>query len=211
MKRFSGPLAVASFAALTLAACQSGPAMHGGMTLPPPPTNTPQTPAGTPAVTPTSLPAVPMGVLSQAGVDKYMDGQERELRIRLRGRGVGVLRKGEDIVLVISNDKLFAGTSVSSAGQGLLASVAQTLQRYSHSQIAVNGYTDTAGTPEQNLDVTQKRAALVGDALAGDGVAEARLAAHGFGATDLKVMTGDHVAQPRNRRIELRITARPGN
>jgi outer membrane protein OmpA-like peptidoglycan-associated protein len=210
MKRFSVPLAVASLAALTLAACQNEPPMRGGMTLPPS-TTAPQTPAGTPAVAPSSLPVSPVGPLSQAGIDKYMDGQERELRLRLRGRGVGVLRKGEDIVLVIANDKLFTGTSVSSAGQALLAGVAQTLQRYNHSQIAVNGYTDTAGTPQQNLDVTQKRAALVAEALVGDGIAAARLEAHGFGATNLKVMTGDHVAQSRNRRIELRISARPGN
>jgi outer membrane protein OmpA-like peptidoglycan-associated protein len=105
---------------------------------------------------------------------------------------------------------LFAGGGLSPAGQSLLESVAQMLRTYDHTQVQVNGYTDTSGSPEQNLTVSLKRAGLVSDALARSGVASSRIEVHGFGGTSLKIATGDHVNEPRNRRIELRIVPRPG-
>ena len=65
-------------------------------------------------------------------------------------------------------------------------------------------------TAQQNLDVSQKRAAQVSDALGADGIAAARLESHGLGATNLKIKTGEGVTEPRNRRIEIRLIARPG-
>ena len=129
---------------------------------------------------------------------------------RLKNSGVGVVRRGNDILLTIPNDKLFAGMELSSSGRSLLNILMPLLRKYDHTQVQVNGYTDTAGDAAKNLDVSQKRAALVVEALTGAGVAEARTEAHGFGATNLKVMTGDHVNEPRNRRIEMRIVPRPG-
>jgi len=204
MKKFLLALAAASLAA-TLAACQSE--------RPQPSTNTPsapsaQTPAAPSVATPPPVPTA--GALAQAGVGKYMDAQEAELRARLKNSGVGVVRRGNDILLTIPNDKLFAGMELSSSGRSLLEALVPLLRKYDHTQVQVNGYTDTAGTPAQNLDVSQKRAGLVVETLTGAGVAEARTEAHGFGAMNLKVMTGDHVNEPRNRRIEMRIVPRPG-
>ena len=204
MKKFLSALAAASLAA-TLAACQSE--------RPQPATNYPSAPAAQPSAAPvvTPPPAVATaGALAQAGVGKYMDAQEAELRARLKNSGVGVVRRGNDILLTIPNDKLFAGMELSSSGRSLLNILMPLLRKYDHTQVQVNGYTDTAGDAAKNLDVSQKRAALVVEALTGAGVAEARTEAHGFGATNLKVMTGDHVNEPRNRRIEMRIVPRPG-
>ena len=39
--------------------------------------------------------------------------------------------------------------------------------------------------------------------------AGARLSAEGFGENGLRIRTGDSVAEPRNRRIEIRISPTP--
>jgi outer membrane protein OmpA-like peptidoglycan-associated protein len=195
-------LLLAAAAALTLAACQSGPRM------PPPPVAPPAPQPSVPVTPPQHV--VTAGPLAPAGVGRYMDALERDLRQRLRGSGVVVARRGDDLLVTLLNVRLFASESVSPAGQSLLASVALALRTYDHTLVQVNGYTDTSGSPEQNLTVSLKRAGLVGVALAQSGVASSRIEVHGFGGTSLKIATGDHVNEPRNRRIELRIMPRPG-
>jgi len=84
------------------------------------------------------------------------------------------------------------------------------LRGYAHTAIAVNGYTDTSGTADKNLALSQKRARSIADALAHEGVAAGRIAAQGFGASHLRVMTGDGKKEPRNRRVEILIKPQPG-
>ena len=194
-------LLLAAAAALTLAACQSGPQS------PPPPIGQPA-PEPTAPVTPP--PVATAGPLKPAGVGRYMDALERDLRLRLRGSGIIAARRGDDMLVTFLNVRLFAGSAVSPAGQALLDSVAQALRTYDHTQVLVNGYTDTTGTPEQNLTLSLKRAEWVGSALSQSSIAPSRIETHGFGGTSLKIVTGDHVNEPRNRRIEIRIVPRPG-
>jgi outer membrane protein OmpA-like peptidoglycan-associated protein len=195
-------LLLAAAAALTLAACQSGPSA-------PPPIGQP-TPQPSGPVAPPPQPVVTAGPLAPAGVGRYMDSLERDLRLRLRGSGIIAARRGDDMLVTFLNVRLFAGGGLSPAGQSLLESVAQMLRTYDHTQVQVNGYTDTSGSPEQNLSLSLKRAEWVGGALAKSGIAAGRIEVHGFGGTSLKIVTGDRVNEPRNRRIEIRIVPRPG-
>jgi outer membrane protein OmpA-like peptidoglycan-associated protein len=187
-------------AALTLAACQNGPSA-------PPPIGQPTPQPSVPVAPPQ---AVTAGPLKAAGVGRYMDALERDLRQSLRGSGIVAARRGDDMLVTFLNVRLFAGDGVSPAGQALLDSVVQVLRTYDHTQVQVNGYTDTTGTPEQNLSLSLKRAEWVGGALTQSGIAPSRIEVHGFGGTSLKIVTGDHVNEPRNRRIEIRIVPRPG-
>ena len=189
-------------AALALAGCQNGP-----LETPPPVGHPVQPPAHT--VAPPAQ-VTTAGPLTAAGVGRYMDALERELRTRLRASGIAVARRGDDMLLSLPDARLFAGESLSPSGQRVLSSIAVALRVYDHTLIQVNGYTDTSGSPVQNLSVSLDRATLVGNALTGDGLAAERIEAHGFGETNLKVATGDHVNEPRNRRIEIRIVPRPG-
>jgi len=189
-------------AALALAACHNGPVET------PPPIGHPVQPPAHTVAPPAQV--VTAGPLTAAGVGLYMDKLERDLRTRLRGSGVVVARRGDDMLLSVPDARLFAGESLSSSGLGLLGGVALALRIYDHTMIQVNGYTDTSGNAVQNLSVSLDRATLASQALTGDDVGAERIEAHGFGATNLKVSTGDHVNEPRNRRIEIRIVPRPG-
>ncbi len=53
--------------------------------------------------------------------------------------------------------------------------------------------------------VTFARAQAVANYLTSQGVASSRIRWMGFGETQLKVQTGDNVAQPLNRRVEIKI------
>jgi len=59
------------------------------------------------------------------------------------------------------------------------------------------------------LDISQRRAKAVAGALASYGVPGNRIAAQGFGETNPRIKTGENVNEPRNRRIEIHITATP--
>jgi outer membrane protein OmpA-like peptidoglycan-associated protein len=156
------------------------------------------------------IPAVgSAGPLKTAMVGGYMDAQERDFRAHLRGEGVRVARIGDDLVLQLQDDVLFDGNALSGDGRDVLERTAELLRHYDHTAVAVGGYTDTSGSPDQNMAMSQKRARMVADALVSDGVAGARVGAQGYGATHLKIVTGPDKSEPRNRRIEIHIIARP--
>ena len=56
------------------------------------------------------------------------------------------------------------------------------------------------------MRMSQKRADAVVKQLADDGLEQKRVAGKGFGDEILKIPTGPNVAEPRNRRIEIRIS-----
>ena len=195
MKRLA--LALASCAVL-LAGCQQ---RHYTIEAPPPPPAAAgPAPAHQPALSGTA------GPLAKGGIGHYMDGLETDLRALMRGKAL-IARRGDVIVVTISSDTLFSRLALSSDGRSRLSNLAQVLAHYDHTAIDIAAYTDSTGTPEQNLEVSQKRADVVARALSQGGVSAPRLAAKGYGATNFKVSNG---SDPRNRRIELRITPRPG-
>ena len=201
-----------ALAALLLSACASE--THYALEGPPPPPShaTPVPHPVSHGVQPRSgaLPSVgSAGPLKTAMVGGYMDAQEKDFRAKLRGKGVIVARIGDDLVLSLRDDVLFDGTALSDDGRDVLERTAELLRHYDHTAVAVGGYTDTAGKPDQNIAVSQKRARVVADALVSDGVAGPRVGAQGYGATHLKIVTGPNVNEPRNRRIEIRVIARP--
>lgn len=199
--------------ALTLAACGGGPRP---IDEPPPLRDTAPretlrpTPrqAGVP-VPAASIPQALAGPLTVARVEPYMDALETDLRRHVHGRGLVTQRRGNEIVIVVGNDLLFAPDD-GLAGDDVLDPLAAILKGYVHTAIAVNGYTDTSGTPQRNLLVSDHRAHAVAGALIHEGVAASRVRAQGFGEANLRVRTGEGVKEPRNRRIEVAITPLPG-
>jgi OmpA-OmpF porin, OOP family len=72
-----------------------------------------------------------------------------------------------------------------------------------YTQIVVNGYTDTSGTPRYNMGLSIRRANAVAAELVRDGVPRNVISIHGFGETHLLVPTGPGVREPQNRRVEI--------
>ncbi len=71
--------------------------------------------------------------------------------------------------------------------------------------ISINGHTDRAGTAEFNMNLSQRRARFVMQALIKAGVSESIINYFAFGETDPAVATEDGVKEPKNRRVEIYI------
>lgn len=147
------------------------------------------------------------GPLTRQLAGAYMDGQETELRHRLRGSGLHIARVGDEISISIPVNFLFDDRlkGVSWDGSGVLSALASVIQQYDRTVVQIGSYTDTTGSTQANQHASDVRAKIVADVLARDGVAADRISAKGYGETHLLVPTGDNVRQPRNRRIEIRI------
>jgi outer membrane protein OmpA-like peptidoglycan-associated protein len=76
--------------------------------------------------------------------------------------------------------------------------------------VSIVGHTDTTGSAEYNMRLSQRRAEAVGQALIDAGVPAGAIVAAWRGQDDLAVPTADNVAEPRNRRVELSIAAADG-
>jgi len=69
--------------------------------------------------------------------------------------------------------------------------------------LQVSGFTDTSGTPEYNMGLSERRAKAVAAQLEADGVPASAIEVHAFGQTHLLVETGPGVREPQNRRVEI--------
>lgn len=169
---------------------------------PPPPSYVAPTPP------PRAVKPLGEGVLTAKNVGGYIDAEEHELRVDLRGSGVGVSRPGDAITLFIRADVLFPsnGTNLTPRASQIINAIASVVAKYDSTMLTVNGYTDTAGPPDRNMQISQARADAVSKALAGAGVDAHRITSYGFGATRLKIPTGPDKSEPRNRRVEILIT-----
>jgi outer membrane protein OmpA-like peptidoglycan-associated protein len=69
--------------------------------------------------------------------------------------------------------------------------------------IVVNGHTDTVGTAEYNMNLSQERANTVADALIPAGIPSQIVTTKAWGFTDLAVQTPPETALQANRRVVL--------
>ena len=84
-----------------------------------------------------------------------------------------------------------------------LREVVRLLQADPALRLWVVGHTDSQGTPESNVALSEARAAAVVRALAGMGVAATRLAPHGAGPYAPAGTNDTEEGRARNRRVEL--------
>jgi outer membrane protein OmpA-like peptidoglycan-associated protein len=85
----------------------------------------------------------------------------------------------------------------------IVSEAAANSTKVQYTQIEVNGYTDTSGTPRYNQGLSIRRAKTVAAELVKDGVPSSAIAIQGFGETHLLVPTGPGVREPQNRRVEI--------
>jgi len=85
----------------------------------------------------------------------------------------------------------------------IIHEAAENSTRVKYTQIQVNGYTDTSGTPRYNMGLSVRRAQAVAAELVRDGVPRNAISIKGFGETHLLVPTGPNVREPQNRRVEI--------
>jgi outer membrane protein OmpA-like peptidoglycan-associated protein len=93
--------------------------------------------------------------------------------------------------------------TLTTRAQQIIREAADNSTKVKYTQIQVNGYTDTSGTPQYNQGLSIRRAQAVAAELVKDGVPQGSISIQGFGETHLLVPTGPGVREPQNRRVEI--------
>ena len=141
------------------------------------------------------------------GIGYYMDKQESELRHKLEGTGVRVVRNGDQISLVMPGNITFdTGKSSIKAGFfSVLESVGLVLKEFDQTAIQVEGHTDSTGSRETNMRLSNERAYSVKAFLETQGVKPVRIYATGLGPDYPIADNETKEGRERNRRVELKL------
>ncbi len=149
-----------------------------------------------------------VGAATGAAAGGYMDVQARELRQQLQGTGVQLqkLDNGQILLIMPSNITFATDSAVFQTGfNNILDSVAVVLKKYDKTLINVTGHTDSTGSDEHNLNLSQQRAAAVGNYLNLRGVNASRLVVRGMGESMPIASNDTEAGRAQNRRVELSI------
>jgi OmpA-OmpF porin, OOP family len=92
---------------------------------------------------------------------------------------------------------------LTSRSQAIVHDAADYSRQTRYTRIDVDGNTDTSGTPQYNMGLSERRARVVANELVRDGVPQAAISMHAFGDTKLLVATGPGVRETQNRRVEI--------
>lgn len=87
-----------------------------------------------------------------------------------------------------------------------LEEVASYAAQFERASLEIKGHTDRAGSNDYNDSLAKLRAAIVLDGLRKAGVDNAKVDVLGLGETLPAVATADGVAEPKNRRVTIRIS-----
>jgi outer membrane protein OmpA-like peptidoglycan-associated protein len=148
-----------------------------------------------------------VGALAGGGVGYYMDVQEAKLRQRLAGTGVSVTRMGDNITLNMPSSITFALNSADLNAQfyNALDGVSMVLKEYDKTVVEVAGHTDSSGSDQYNLGLSDRRAQAVATYLSSHGVKSQRLMTVGAGESHPIATNDTEQGRAANRRVELTI------
>ena len=146
--------------------------------------------------------------LPPAMASAYMARLDQQLRQQTAGIGLDVLNLGGSIVIRVPATFTFdeGSASVKPQTDATLLEIARTVKTMNQTFVDVLAHTDTTGSPQANLALSERRAAAVATYLAGHGVARARIASRGLGeSAPLYIPDDTETKRAANRRIEIRL------
>jgi outer membrane protein OmpA-like peptidoglycan-associated protein len=141
-------------------------------------------------------------------IGKNMDKQAREIETALPGAQVE--RVGEGIRLVLGENAVRFDTSKSTltaAAKANLDKLVPVFNQYPDTNIQIFGYTDSTGSAEFNLRLSEQRAISVEKYLESKGLNMSRFKMVGMGIADPIASNDTPEGRSQNRRVEFAITA----
>ena len=154
-----------------------------------------------------ALAGAAIGGAAGAFIGRHMDKQAEEMRRDLQGAKVE--RIGEGIKITFDSGLLFDINKydLRTASQENLAKLAAILNKYPDTNILVEGHTDSTGTREINMPLSENRAKAVANYLATQNVPSARFTVHGYGPDQPLGDNSSVEGRQTNRRVDLAIMA----
>lgn len=141
-------------------------------------------------------------------IGNKMDKQAREIKTALPG--IQVDRVGEGIKLVLGENSIRFETNKSTltaAAKSNLEKLVPVFKSYADTDIVIYGYTDSTGSVEYNLTLSEQRAATVKVYLASKGLNVNRFQTKGLGIEEPIATNDTPEGRGQNRRVEFAITA----
>lgn len=141
-------------------------------------------------------------------IGKKMDKQAKEIKETLPGAEVE--RVGEGIRVTMKENIVnfaFNSSDLTASAKTNLDKLATVLMNNPDTNINIYGFTDSKGTDEYNLGLSDRRAAAVKAYMATKGVGSSRMLTMGMGEKDPVATNDTDAGRAENRRVEFAITA----
>lgn len=140
-------------------------------------------------------------------IGRRMDKQAAEIQKAIPN--AEVIREGEGIIVKFDNGILFDFDKfeLKDVAKTNIQSLAGSLNQYPGTDVKVIGHTDSRGTEEYNMTLSQKRAAAVKAYAVSQGVPSARLITVGKGFAEPIADNATDEGRAANRRVEIVIVA----
>jgi outer membrane protein OmpA-like peptidoglycan-associated protein len=142
-------------------------------------------------------------------IGAYMDKQEEDLRNAMAStisqNNATIQRNNEQMLTATFKSDLFFdvnSSTIKPGGYAELDRVANVLAQYPQTMIRVEGHTDQTGSEQYNLQLSERRANAVKNALTQKGIDAARITPVGMG--ECCPVSSDNAA---NRRVSMVLTA----
>ena len=149
-----------------------------------------------------------IGGVAGGVIGNKMDKQAREIETALPGAQVE--RVGEGIKLVLGENSVRFDTNKSTlttTAKANLDKLVPVFKSYADTDIVIYGYTDSTGSAEYNLNLSQQRANSVEKYLESKGLNMSRFKMVGMGIADPIATNDTPDGRSQNRRVEFAITA----
>ncbi|MCQ4034434.1 OmpA family protein [Kaistella montana] len=141
-------------------------------------------------------------------IGRNMDKQAKEIKETLPGAEVE--RVGEGIKVTMKENMVnfgFDSSNLTSVAMANLDKLAEVLKNNPDTNINIYGHTDSKGTDQYNLSLSDRRAAAVKTYLVSKGIAASRMLTMGVGEKEPIATNDTDEGRAQNRRVEFAITA----
>jgi outer membrane protein OmpA-like peptidoglycan-associated protein len=148
-----------------------------------------------------------VGGVTGAVIGRKMDKQAKEIEEKVPGAKVE--RVGEGIVVDFTEKILFGydRSDLNTSAEANLNKLVTILKEYPDTDIEVQGHTDSRGSDEYNMGLSERRATAVSRYLRSKGVADSRLTTKGYGESAPVSSNDTDDGRAQNRRVTFLITA----
>lgn len=149
-----------------------------------------------------------VGGVAGGVIGNKMDKQAREIEEALPNAEVE--RVGEGIKLTLGENSVnfeFAKAALTSTAKSNLDKLVPVFNSYADTDIKIYGYTDSKGSDEYNLKLSQQRADAVKNYLVTKGLQNTRFEVLGMGEAEPIANNETDAGRAQNRRVEFAIVA----
>ncbi len=148
-----------------------------------------------------------VGGAAGAFIGNYMDRQAAEIRRDLQGARVD--RIGEGIKITFESGLLFDvdKADLRSLSRDNLGKLAAILNKYSDTNVLIEGHTDSTGADDYNLRLSRDRAQSVASYISILQVNASRFSTQGYGETQPIASNDSAEGRQANRRVDVAIMA----